>query len=101
MAIRDAIARWLAGQTNVPNGWTVQPNMAQTGGVDYYIGSWTPGFAPPGVTTDLETTAFYGSTDPDSFIDVNNFGIPPAPVQVQGGGTPQTLANNAPNGGSC
>jgi hypothetical protein len=99
--IKDSLMSWLLGSDAVPNGYTVQLHPAQTGGVDYLLGDVTPGQAPPGVFADILTTGVWGSTDPESFINVHDWGVPPAPVQVQGGGAPSVLANNAPKGGSC
>lgn len=99
--IANALMSWMLSSDLVPNGYTVQPHPAATGGVNYLVGAWTPGFPPPGVDDEILTTGIWGSDDPLAFVDVTNWGVPPAPVQVQNGGAPEALGNNAPIGGNC
>lgn len=99
--VKGSLMRWLLTSDNVPNGFTVQTHPVEVGGYDYIVGATTPGFAPPPVFVDVISTAPWGSDDPQAFVDVHNWGVPPAGVQIKNGGAPEMLMTNAPQGGNC
>lgn len=87
----------LLGNRKVSMGDTVQPNLAQTGGTSVLMGWLSPLIPAQATTTMPVTSPFYGSTDPDAFINVNTWGVPPYPVAILNGGAPEIAMNNAPN----
>lgn len=85
------------GSRPVSGVLSVQPHLAETLSPFVTVGSTAKAFPFPGDSMTILTSPMYGSLDPSSFVNVENWGTPPYPLSVLNGGAPQIAANNAPN----